>query len=152
MVEKSDLRFTCFVAINCFLDLALAAEFTGPVIVILDGVTIEVLHNHHLERIRLSGIGCPEKGEAYGQRATQAMSAMVFRKEVMLQTHGLDKYKRTLADVFLSNGTHINHALVKDGWCWWYRNAPGNRELERLEKTAREAKKGLWVDSAHVPP
>ena len=49
-----------------------------------------------------------------------------FRKEVTVQTHGKDKYKRILADVLLPDGTHVNHTLVKDGWCWWYRkHAPG---------------------------
>ena len=38
-----------------------------------------------------------------------------------LQTHGQDKYKRTPADVLLPDGTHVNHTLVKEGWCWWYR-------------------------------
>jgi endonuclease YncB( thermonuclease family) len=66
----------------------------------VDGDTFEVLHNQCPERIR-SGIDCPEKGQAYGTRAKQATSAMVFGKEVTLQTHGLDKYKRTLADVLL---------------------------------------------------
>ena len=48
---------------------------------------------------------------------------------------------------------YLNQELLKDGWCWWYRKyAPGNRELERLEKHAREAKQGLWVNPAHVPP
>src|SRR5262245_34330857 len=28
---------------------------------------------------------------------------------------------RTLRDVFLPDGTNVNHILVKDGWCWWYR-------------------------------
>ncbi len=38
------------------------ADFTGPGVSILDGDTIEVLHNTHPERVRLSGIDCPEKG------------------------------------------------------------------------------------------
>ena len=60
--------------------------------------------------------------------------------------HGLDKYGRTIADVLLSDGTNVNHTLVKDGWCWWYRKyAPGDTALEKLEKEAREAKKGLWA-------
>ena len=46
-----------------------AADFSGPVVSVLDGDTLEVLHNHHPERIRLSGIDCPEKGQAFGQRA-----------------------------------------------------------------------------------
>ena len=50
---------------------ALAADFTGPVTSVFDGDTIEVLHSHHPERIRLSGIDCPEKGQAYGQKAKQ---------------------------------------------------------------------------------
>jgi micrococcal nuclease len=36
---------------------------------ILDGDTIDVLNGHHAERIRLSGIDCPEKDHAYGKRA-----------------------------------------------------------------------------------
>ena len=61
---------------------------TGPVVSVLDGDTIEVLNGHHAERIRLSGIDCPEKGQAFGKRAKQAASALVFGKEVTLQTHG----------------------------------------------------------------
>ena len=106
------------------------ADFSGPVVRVLDGDTIEVLHNNRAERIRLSGIDCPEKGQAYGQRAKQAASALVFGKEVTLQTHGHDKYGRTLADVLLSDGTNVNYALVKDGWCWWHRKfASGNTTL-----------------------
>ena len=49
--------------------------------------------------------------------------------------------------------TSANHSLVKDGWCWWYRKyAPGDTVLEGLEKEAREARKGLWVDPQPVPP
>jgi endonuclease YncB( thermonuclease family) len=44
----------------------LGLDFTGPVVAVFDGDTIEVLHNNRLERIRLSGIDCPEKGQAYG--------------------------------------------------------------------------------------
>ena len=77
--------------------VVLASAFTGPVVSVLDGDTIEVLHNNRAERIRFNGIDCPEKGQAYGHRAKQATSAMVFGKEVTLQTYGHDKYGRTLA-------------------------------------------------------
>ena len=43
--------------------------------------------------------------------------------------------------------------LVKHGWCWWYRKyAPLDADLEKLEKEARDAKKGLWADPAPIPP
>jgi len=135
------------------LSYGLAAEFTGEVVSVLDGDTIEVLHNQHPERIRLSGIDCPEKGQAFGQKAKQAASALAFGKNVTIQTHGKDKYKRTLGDVILPDGTNVNQELVKQGWCWWYKKyAPGDTVLEGLEKAARESRKGLWVDPHPVPP
>jgi endonuclease YncB( thermonuclease family) len=39
-----------------------------------------------------------------------------FRKDVTVQTYGHDKYKRTLADVLLPDGTNVNRTLVKNGW------------------------------------
>jgi endonuclease YncB( thermonuclease family) len=48
---------------------------------------------------------------------------------------------------------NVNHTLLKDGWCWWYRKyAPGDMVLEGLEKAAREGRKGLWADANPVPP
>lgn len=61
---------------------SLADQFLAPVVSVLDGDTIEVLHNQHPERIRLSGIDCPEKGQAFGKRAKQAASELVFGKEM----------------------------------------------------------------------
>jgi micrococcal nuclease len=117
------------------------------------GDPLDGLHNPHPERIRLSGIDCPEKGQTFGQKAKQAASALVSGKEVTLQIHGHAKYKRTIGDVILPNGMNVNQELVKQGWCWWYRKyAPLNTELEQLEQSAREAKKGLWADPQPVPP
>jgi endonuclease YncB( thermonuclease family) len=47
----------------------------------------------------------------------------------------------------------VNHDLVKDGWCWWYRKyAPAESVLEGQDKKAREAKKGLWTNPHPAPP
>jgi endonuclease YncB( thermonuclease family) len=56
---------------------ALAEEFTGPVVSVLDGDTIEGLHNGDAKRNRLNAIDCPEKGQAFGKRAKQAASELV---------------------------------------------------------------------------
>jgi len=130
-----------------------AADFTGSVVGVIDGDTIEVLHNNKADRIRLSGIDCPEKGQAFGNNAKHATSDLAYGKEVTIQTHGHDKYKRTIGEVILQDGTNVNHELVREGWCWWYRKyAPGDTVLEGLEKEAREGKKGLWIDPHPVPP
>jgi len=44
-----------------FVCQAVAADYTGRVVGVIDGDTLEVLHNQRPERIRLSGIDCPEK-------------------------------------------------------------------------------------------
>ena len=99
------------------------------------------------ERIRLNGIDCPEKGQAYGAKAKQAASELVFGKEVTLKTHGKDKYGRTIADVLLPDGTNVNQRLVKEGWCWWYQKyAPNDLALEQSQQEAKEANRGLWSD------
>ena len=108
---RASLRGGC-VGILLLLCAPLAtADFSGRVVGVLDGDTIKVLHNHHAERIRLSGIDCPEKGQAYGQKAKHAASELAFGKEVTLQTHGKDKYGRTIGDVILPDGTNVNHTL-----------------------------------------
>jgi len=56
---------------------AFAEDFTGPVVSVLDGDTIEVLHNGNAKHIRLNAIDCPEKGQAFGKRAKQAASELV---------------------------------------------------------------------------
>ena len=120
---------------------------------VLDGDTLGVLHNQRPERIRFSGIDCPEKGQAYGKRAKQATSELVYGKEVTVQTHGHDKYKRTIGEVILPDRMNLNQELVKQGWCWWYRKyKPGDTVLEGLEKDARAGQRGLWADPHAVPP
>lgn len=81
------------------------ANFSGPVVSILDGDTLEVLHNNRAERIRLSRIDCPEKAQAFGQRAKQTASALDFGKEV---TYGHDKYRRTIGALILPDEMNLN--------------------------------------------
>ena len=52
--------------LSLYFPIVTIAGFTGPVDSVLDGDAIEVLHNHHLKHVRLSGIDCPQKGQAFG--------------------------------------------------------------------------------------
>ena len=152
-IRSPVLILTQAILLFCLTCTPSLAGFSGPVVSVLDDDTIEVLHNQHPERIRLSGIDCPGKGQAYGKEAKQTASSLVFSKEVTAQMHGHDKYTRILGDVILADGMSLNRKLVKEGRCWWYRKyAPESGELERLEREVKKAKKGLWVDPAPIPP
>ena len=111
----------------------------------LDGDTNTVLHNGKAERIRLHGIDCPEKRQAFGRLARQFTSTVVFGKSVMVKVLDRDRYGRTVGEVVMSNGGVLNHELVRMGLAWWYRKyAPEDTVLEHYEPEAREAKRGLW--------
>lgn len=127
-----------------------ATEFTGKVIGVLDGDTIDVLHDGRTERIRLHGIDCPEKGQAFGQRAKQFTFELVFGKEVKVWDRGRDKYGRTIGEVVLDDGRVLNRALVAAGMAWAYRKYSTVYVTE--EADARTARRGLWGDPDPVPP
>jgi micrococcal nuclease len=132
---------------------ASAGEFTGSVVSVVNGDTIEVLHKKRAERIRLIGIDCPKPRQPFGPMSKHAASALVLGQNVTLHTYGKDKSQHRLANVFLADGTHVNQALVAGGWCWWYhKSAPTDRKLKRLESEARTSKLGLWADPYPIPP
>ena len=109
------LAFTVGILSYLSLTPVSAEQIAGTVTGVLDGDTIEVLHNNRAESIRLNGIDCPEKGQAFGKRAKQASSELAFGKEVALQTYGYDKYTRTIGVVLLPDGMNLNQELVKQG-------------------------------------
>lgn len=142
-----------FAVFTFFASAALASEFSGQVVGVIDGDSLRVMHNGRAEQIRLNGVDCPEKGQAFGQRAKTITSDFAFGQTVSVHPIEKDKYGRTVAIVVLPNGKTLNHELIKGGWCWWFRKyAPTNTELEGLEQAARQAKKGLWSDPRPVPP
>jgi len=100
-----------------------------PVVAVPDDDTIEILHNQRPERILLREIDCPEKGQAFANRAKQAASELVIRRDVTFQKFSKDKYGRTMGEVILHDGTNVIHALAKDGWCWWCRKYVQNLKL-----------------------
>lgn len=127
-------------------------QFVGTVVRVLDGDTIEVLHEGRGERVRLANIDCPEKSQAFGNRAKQFTSELAFGREVTVQIIGSDRNKRTIGEVRLLDGTSLNRELVHAGFAWWYRAYSHDQSLEDLEREAIAAKRGLWEDPHSIPP
>jgi endonuclease YncB( thermonuclease family) len=128
------------------------------VIRILDGDTIEVLDlNNNTTRIRLQGIDAPEKTQAFGNRARQRLSDLVFNKNVTIQISDHDVYGRAIAKVLIDNND-ICLQLISEGFAWHFKRYAQNQiPNDRLtysaaEETSRERKIGLWADSDPIPP
>ena len=89
------------------------AEFTGKVVGVIDGDSIRVMHEGKAEQVRLAGIDCPERKQAFGSKAKQSTSALTFGKMVTVEPVAKDRYGRTVANVLLFKGRMLNHELLK---------------------------------------
>lgn len=136
--------------------LLAACDWTGQtlschVVGISDGDTLICLTEQKRQiKVRLRGIDAPEKAQAYGQKAKQHLSDLVYGKTVMLDVADTDRYGRTVA-VAVSGNLNVNRKMVEDGYAWAYRQYGGG-EYVGAELAARSARKGLWQDANPVNP
>lgn len=129
-----------------------SAEIRGRVVKIADGDSFTILEkNNRQQRIRLYGIDCPENGQPYSKRAKQALSDLIFGKELVIREKNKDRYGRVVAVVYV-DGININEAMLRQGWAWHFKQFDNNRDWNELEKNARLARIGLWADPAPVAP
>ena len=119
---------------------------------VIDGDTI-VLENG--ERVRLIGVDTPESVhpnkpvEYFAKEASAFTKNMVEGKKVKLEYdwQRKDRYGRTLAYVYLEDGTHLNAEIIKQGYGFAYTKYPFKylEEFRKYERKAREEEKGLWA-------
>ena len=129
-----------------------AWAWSGKVTSIQGGDIIRVRKGHGKVPVRLYGIDCPEKGQAFGKKAKQFTSDMVLGKVVEVVRVPGDRYGRA----FVAVGKRIlNEELVKAGYAWVYLKYceyPGCETWESLQMKARTDKLGLWADPNPIPP
>ena len=128
--------------------------WSGIVVGISDGDTITVMHEGRGEKIRLYGIDCPEKSQAFSKKAKKFTSEMVYGKTVEVEPKDIDRYGRTVALIYV-DGKSLNETLVKNGFAWVYRKYCKEAFCEDwldFEVVARYGKIGLWVEPDPIPP
>ena len=131
---------------------AVHADVRGRVVSVHDGDTLTVLIDQRQVRVRLADIDAPELRQPFGTRSRQSLSDLCFGRSAALDVRGRDRYKRTLAHVTCA-GTDANAEQVRRGYAWTFvRYARPGSPLLALENEARTAHRGLWQDSAPVPP
>ncbi|HDM75205.1 MAG TPA: hypothetical protein ENG51_01900 [Deltaproteobacteria bacterium] len=133
-----------------------AIAWSGKCIKVQDGDTITVLRDHQQVRIRLYGIDCPERRQAFGKRARQFTARLVFGKIVKIDPVTVDRYGRTIGWVYVDHPELgrlcLNEELLKAGLAWVYRRYCRNPRMIKLEEEARQAKRGLWSNPHATPP
>lgn len=119
----------------------------------MDGDTIIMLCPDGQHKIRLRDIDAPELKQPYGPEAAEHLKQLLEGKQVCINWHGKDLYKRDVADIFtLDNGTwtNVNMHMVMDGYAWSYEHRRAG--YNKLEDYARDNHLGLWKDASPEAP
>ena len=144
------LHLLCSVLLLVLL-AAPAHGWSGRVSGVADGDTISVLQEGRAVPIRLYGIDCPEKRQAFGRRAKEFTSRLAFGRLVEVQPVTRDRWGRTVAWVHVGEQC-LNEEILRAGYAWHFKRYSQDVRLASLEWKARTARAGLWSEPAPVPP
>ena len=140
-----------FVLVACH---AQAADLSGRVIAIADGDTFTLLTAVKQQvKIRLAEIDAPESGQPYGSKSKQALSGLIFGKDIRVVVQTTDRYGRTVGRPYVDD-VDICAEMVRIGAAWAYREYLRDKGLLTLESQARTDKRGLWgtSEAQAMPP
>ena len=169
------VSLTCFLSSNAcggFLDDVVkgvvkaleepATEETAhSVTKVIDGDTVII---DEKVTIRLIGIDTPELHHPqkpvmyFAEQAHEFVKELCEGKKVKVEydeanavNKHLDKYGRTLAYLYLEDGTFINAEIVKQGYGFCYVNFPFKymEEFRTHQREAMESERGLWAKQVH---
>lgn len=127
-------------------------KFTAKVIRIVDGDTIEVLFHELPIMIRLAHIDCPEKKQAFGNKAKQALSDFCFGQEIEFDFIEKDRNGRYICVIYNSEGVNLNQEMIRLGMAWHFKKYSKDQSYAELENEARKNKVGLWQEPNPIPP
>lgn len=140
------------------LSLAAPHTFTATVTSISDGDTLWVRPEAGVDgrkskpiKVRLVGLDAPERCQAHGAEATDALSRWALQRRAEVRRRATDDHGRALGTLWI-DGHDVGARLVREGHAWSarYRGYPG--PYAREESEARAARRGLFADDAALPP
>jgi endonuclease YncB( thermonuclease family) len=123
---------------------AFGGEISGKVIGIADGDTFTLLTTDKQQvKIRLAEIDAPESGQPYGNESKQALSDLIFGKDVRVVEQTTDRYGRTVGRPYVG-GLDVSAEMVSMGAAWAYRDYLKDKRLLTREGRAKTNKRGVW--------
>jgi len=136
-------------ALTLALSLCLAVDaaedpiLPGVVVGIVDGDTADIRLQSGMIRVRLHAVDAPERDQPHGAASKQALSKLVYGKQVNVEPIEQDRYDRLVARLWL-DGLDVNAEMIRQGAAWVYRRYADDPAYCAYEKAARDLKRGLW--------
>ena len=124
------------------------------VVGISDGDTFKGLTKDNKEiRFRIYGIDAPERKQAFYNNSKQHLSDLIYEKMVgIIVQRERDRYGRPIVWVYTPEGKDVSAEMLKSGMAWHYKEYDDSEIYEKLEKSARINKVGLWGDKKPIAP
>lgn len=151
MIRKAGYRIGLALMLSLWASLVSAAELRGKVIDVADGDSLTLLVERTPVKIRLAEIDAPEKGQAFGNRAKQALADLTFGQTVTAIEQTTDRYGRTVARVYVGS-RDVNAEMLRQGMAWVFDRYVTDRALYALQDQAKVRRIGLWNDPDAIPP
>ena len=140
------------ILLNLILLVWAVPSFSATVASVGDGDTIRIRDGSEKLTVRLACIDAPEiSQDPYGERSRAFLKKMLpLGTKVTLRTQTIDRYGRSVAEVFTKNG-NINESIIEQGHGFVYRRylskCNGSRYLS-LERQAQKLGLGVWSTSS----
>ena len=123
------------------------------VVSITDGDTFTCLTTNNQQiKVRLAEIDAPEHNQPFGKKSRQRLASLIHQQRVNLAVIGEDRYHRTLATVYNSQGQNVNLIMVQQGMAWAYKQYATTPIYAQAEQIARNKRLGLWQDRSPIEP
>jgi endonuclease YncB( thermonuclease family) len=128
-------------------------ELVGEVSRIVDGDTLWLRTAADSEPvvIRIEGIDAPERCQAGGDEATQALTRLALNRNVTVRIATRDDYARIVGKVF-DGATDIGDRMVRDGHAWSARYKYDRGPYVAEERMAVALRRGVHGEAGAVMP
>lgn len=136
-----------------------AGWVSGRIVDVHDGDTATlVTRDGRRIKLRFYGVDAPELAthqwpeQAHARDAMTFMRKLILAREASVRLTGEKTYSRLVGEIFV-DGRSASRELLREGLGWWNaRYAVRDSDLERLEKGARQGRKGLWRAASPEAP
>lgn len=108
-------------------------------------------------QVRIAGIDAPEKTQPFADPARDRLATLLQRESLRVTIHKKDVYGRWLASIYVDH-QDLGETLIAEGMAWFFRRYQSDlsreqrRAYDEAERSAQQARRGLWQEPAPQPP
>ncbi len=139
----------------CFIVIYTQAQdtFTGNVIAVLDGNTLQVTdHYNDTLTLKLDGFESPELNQAFGEEAKSFTASKCLHQSANIVLLGKDRFGNDKAEVILEDDQNLGEALLHAGLAWYHVKGQADNNLTKIHHENKINKIGLWTQESPLEP